>query len=342
MKTRLLLLCAVFVACIQQTNATIWRVNNNGYSANFKELQEANDDPNNVVDGDTIHLQGSATIYKGATITKRLIIIGSGYFLPYNLNTSANKLTTNISDIAFKGGSAGSQLLGINVSGVFGISIVASNITIKRCKVDNSITLSDNISDIKILQNYFSNNNASTINTSPFGFPTDIIFNNNICQRTLIISPINYIFQECNNNIFDVPTATPAIQIYAGSFQNNILTNPNATAIINGGDFTNVSYNISASRNNQFGTGNNNIVVTDTSTLFVGGTSPDGRYQLKAGSPAIGNGSDGTNRGVFGGGAPQNWYTLSGLAAIPVVYDISSTGVGSTELPVIIKARTIK
>ncbi len=80
------------------------------------------------------------------------------------------------------------------------------------------------------------------------------------------------------------------------------------------------------------------------STIFVGstGASTDGKYQIKPGSIADNSGSDGTNRGVFGGGAPQNWYTLSGLAPIPVIYKITSTGVGSTGLPVIIQARTIK
>ncbi|MEP6844563.1 MAG: hypothetical protein ABI861_01100, partial [Panacibacter sp.] len=51
----------------------------------------------------------------------------------------------------------------------------------------------------------------------------------------------------------------------------------------------------------------------------------------------------GTERGVFGGAATINRYTLSGLAAIPVIYQVSTSGVATpTGLPVTIKARTIK
>ncbi len=342
MKTRLLLALAAFTVCTaQQANAKIWRVNNNGYSADFAQLQDAND-ANNVVSGDTIHLEGSAITYNDATITKKLIIIGSGYFLPYNPGTAFSKLSTTIFNITFSNGSQGSQLIGVHLTGGSGVIIKTSNIAVKRCQINSSVILTNNISNIVITQNFFLRNSSTAINAGGTNFPTDFVFNNNICQQPLVVNDPNYIFLECNNNIFDVPTVSPAVQIYASSFQNNILTNPNATAIINNGDITNVDYNISASANNQFGNSKKNIIVTDTSTLFAGGTSPDGRYQLKTNSPAKANGSDGTDRGVFGGGAPQKWYTLSGLAPIPVVYDISSTGVGSTGLPVIIKARTIK
>ena len=344
MNTRLLLLCAAFIACtVQQASANIWRVNNSGYSADFAQLQDANDDLNKVQNGDTIHLEGSAMTYDGATITRRLVIIGSGYFLPYNPGTSFSRLSTTVNNITFNNGSQGSQLIGVHLVGFSGVFIYTSNITIKRCQINNPLNLTNNISNITVTQNFFSNGNSSGVISAGFiNFPTDFVFDNNICQRILVVNDPNYIFLECNNNIFDVPTANPAVKVSASSFQNNVITNPNATAFINNGNATYVDYNISASANNQFGNSKHNIIVTDTSTLFIGGTSPDAKYQSKATSPAKANGSDGTDRGVFGGGAPQKWYTLSGLAPVPVVYDISSAGVGSTGLPVTIKARTIK
>ena len=87
---------------------------------------------------------------------------------------------------------------------------------------------------------------------------------------------------------------------------------------------------------------NNNIVITDISTLFVDPSTntTDGHYQLKPGSAA---GADGTDRGAFGGLAVTNHYTLSGLAPIPVIYNISTSGVGgSGGLNVSVKARSIK
>lgn len=125
-----------------------------------------------------------------------------------------------------------------------------------------------------------------------------------------------------------------------GSFQNNILKNPSAIVNINNGTNLNVSFNTAASPN-QFGTTNNNVVA-DMTTLFVDPAlnSTDGDYQLRPGSAP---GSDGADRGAFGGVIVQNRYQLSGLAAIPVIYEIQTNGVATpTGLPVTIKARTIQ
>ncbi len=142
-----------------------------------------------------------------------------------------------------------------------------------------------------------------------------------------------YNAEECNNNVFDCPAISgkPSIQMNTTSFKNNILKTPSATVNINANVVSSdVSYNTSASATNQFGTTNNNIVITDMSTLFVdpATNTTDGRYQLKPGSAA---GADGTDRGAFGGLAVTNHYTLSGLAAIPVIYNINTSGVGGLQ-----------
>ena len=69
-----------------------------------------------------------------------------------------------------------------------------------------------------------------------------------------------------------------------------------------------------------------------------------GQYQLQSGVAGNVPGSDGAERGAFGGIAPSNRYTLSGLAAIPVIYDVSTTGVSQagTGMTVQVKARTVK
>jgi hypothetical protein len=72
----------------------------------------------------------------------------------------------------------------------------------------------------------------------------------------------------------------------------------------------------------QLPAGNNNQLNVSMSDVFVcwsscTGYSSDGRYQLKAGSPAIGAGSNGEDCGMFGGNDP---YVLSGLPAIPAIY----------------------
>jgi len=203
-----------------------------------------------------------------------------------------------------------------------------------------------------ILQNFFPNTVVSNaINTNGNSFftpPTDLIFNNNICQKTFtwgtpLANPTTlWPILQCNNNVFDGPDnlANPNLAFSTSEFKNNILMPTNAKVNITA-SAGNVSYNI-GTLSTQFGTADNNLVIAGISAIFVTSASPDGAYQVADASAADNSGSDGTDRGAFGGLAVISRYTLSGLAAIPVVYEITSPGATSTTLPVTIKARTIK
>lgn len=322
----------------------------------FSQLNQPNG-YNDVASGDTIHLEGAVANYNAVSLTKKLVIIGPGYFLPDNPNTSNDLLEAKLDYIYFDdivgSSSEGSQILGVHITNSPGISIYnISNITIKRCRIDYSIYVGYDNSNIFIVGNFFSNINSNTtpaINVSSVGFPASFIFNNNISQRVLALfsGSTIYVATECKNNVFDCPALSGgnySIKMFCNNFLNNILKTPGATVDINNGvTGSGVDYNISASASGQFGTGLNNIVVANQTTLFVTSLSNDGKYQLKAASPGSGNGSDNTDRGAFGGLSPTSKYTLSGLAAIPVVYDIKTSGVAdATGLPVIIKARTIQ
>ncbi len=341
-----ILITLVLFLHIQNAEAKIWRVNSNGFAANFTTLAEANSSIL-VSGGDTIYIEGSTVQYATTTLNKKLIIIGPGFFLNENPHTSVDALSAKISSIIFNPGSDGSQLIGVWINST-GSEINASNILIKRCKIDWSIFLYSGITDIRFIQNFFdypSNPNISVLGWSNLGAAADVIFDNNICKRVLVAANgnITYPLLECNNNVFDCPTSAnqPMIRMIVGSFQNNILKTSGATVDVTGG---NISYNISASAN-QFGTDNNNIVITDMSNLFVdpATNTTDGDYQLVQPQPANQLGSDGTDRGAFGGLAVTNHYTLSGLAPIPVIYEVSTSGVATpTGLDVTIKARTIK
>ena len=289
-------------------------------------------------------MEGSTTIYVQAVITKRLVIIGPGYFLTENPKTSSNVLDVKIAQVIFNTGSAGSQLIGINnvSAGNTGDRIYASvnDLLIKRCRIENDIELGTAVDGVTIVQNFFPNiqeaNAIRTNGNTAYIYPSNVVFNNNICQKTLIWGgPI----LQCNNNVFDGPATALNLQFSTSEFKNNILKPVNATANINGGTNLNVTYNIGSSAANQFGTANNNVVVADMTTLFVTSGTSDGKYQLKPGSAP---GSDGSDRGAFGGAVASSSYTLSGLAPIPVIYTITTSGVaGPSGLPVTIEARTI-
>jgi hypothetical protein len=338
---QILLFFVAFLSAVK-AEAKVWRVNNNGYSADFANLGVANAD-NRVVNGDTLHLEGSSTAYPSVSITKRLVILGPGYFLVENPGNSVNSFSAAIEYISFNAGSSGAQLQGVHVFSQFGIGINTSNILIKRCRVDNDISLTYNISDVRILQNYFTGLSNSVLVASQFGFPTDVVFNNNIVRKQLQL-PAGYTFLECNNNVFDLPTIANAssLTLSAGTFKNNIVLNSSAIININSGSAVNVSHNVVAVASPQF-SGNNNLVSNRADLFVTPGTSTDGNYQLRSGSPASANGSDGTDRGAFGGISPAVRYTLSGLPPIPVIYELVSESVaGPSGLTITIKARTVK
>ena len=99
-KNHLLFVAVIIISLTVQTaNANIWRVNNksnfNGtslYGDNFggsstypvfNQISQAVGWAG-VVNNDTLYIEGSTTIYAGATVTKKLAIIGTGYFLTEN------------------------------------------------------------------------------------------------------------------------------------------------------------------------------------------------------------------------------------------------------------------
>ncbi|WP_053976805.1 hypothetical protein [Mangrovimonas xylaniphaga] len=371
MKTKQLLLRVVLCTTLLLTSFTYaktWRVNNQSnfdgastFGDNFggtpsypvfKEIEQAVTYPN-VVAGDTLHVEGSIAVYANADITKQLVIIGPGYFLTENPNVSNNTLDAKIERIYFKSGSENSQIIGMNVitqgSSFSGkIYVNVNGITIKRCRIARNIEFARELVDVYILQNFFSNNyntNALNIDGSSFFVPPqEIVFNNNICQKRLIWSG-NWgmgTITECNNNVFDGPVNELSLEFNTGSFQNNILKAAGIVANINSGTNNNVQYNTVSNATVFEGT-LGNVYVPNMVNLFIDeGRTTDGAYQLKASSTYNETGSDGAERGAFGGVAVSNRYNLSGLGAIPVIYRVATPGVSEadTGLSVTLKART--
>ncbi|WP_179019002.1 hypothetical protein [Winogradskyella forsetii] len=365
---KLAVLCTVLIFSSTIHSQTTWRVNNQSnydgatlFGENyggtpsypvFSEIDEAIAYPN-VVDGDTLHIEGSTIVYEDATITKQLVIIGPGYFLTENENVSNNTYDAKLSRINFNSGSEFSQIIGMNIindglttHGTIYINV--NEITVKRCRIERDIQFATQLSGAYILQNFFSNiynTNAIVSNgLTTFIPPQDVIFNNNICQKRLVWSSSSWgtgTLLECNNNIFDGPENELNLEFNTGSFQNNILKAPGITANINSGTNNNVQYN-TVSLSSVFTGTTENLWVPSMATLFVADGTTDGNYQLQSDSTFNVVGSDGTERGAFGGIVPGNRYNLSGLGAIPVVYEVTTTGVSEagTGLPVTIQART--
>ena len=333
--------------------ATIQPVNGFDYN-NFQAAHDAS------VAGDTIQLYSStagSANYTG-TISKAVVIIGSGYFTnSYSIsgseiaNTNIQNMPGVISGCTFSidNGSAGTIIQSINGLTITTVNQVnaLNNITISRCRnVNISFTNSGNCDNWKIAQCYgvtmvqsspgsgFTGNRTITkmsisnsvifagitFSTSPTGTYTgNTIYNCNFLSgSSLSLSGAFFTIQNC---IFETQSFTAVNNV---TFIKNLTTSSAASNPIstNAGGSGNVFGVSLASIFNGYPT---NTVVSGSNTY-----SNDGRFQLKTGgtNAAINGGflpgtSTATDCGIFGGGSSAA-YVLSGLPAIPVYYQLSS------------------
>ncbi len=314
----LIALFLVFGTSHLPCSAGIWRINNQLETDKsqrvFSQLAPLNDDAD-VLPGDTVHLEGSPIRYSSFTCTKRLVIIGPGYFLTENPETQARAEEAVISTIRFNTGSEGSMVMGVvfDYTSSSGIFVATNNITIQRCYMRGGVTITDQ-TGIRIFQNYMLGDVGGYTSSTVF---SDVVVRNNL----FIGGSFNTrrgSFSICENNVFTGNNIT----ISAASFRNNIITNVNAAVTITSGNLQN---NLAA--NGQFGTENGNRNV-DISNVFVEEGSSDGQYQLAQNSPAKGAGYEGVDAGAFGG---EGGYRLSGLAPIPLIYDLRVDDAGNVE-----------
>jgi hypothetical protein len=300
-----------------------------GFPANYNNLQTC---VNAAVNGDIVIVQGSGTNYGDITVTKRLTIMGPGYFLNQNPQTQAVLASAKINSIFFKDGSGGSILQGMevtgntpygytggcwgNASGSYSIKIDSAAVTcianywtdwiqisnstgtiIKGC-YGNSIIGYENISDLHVDNTIFINayfNNAA-VNNCLFYYALD--GGGSSCVDNCVFK--NNIISQSSTGYFSFGTS---------SFSNNIFT------------FDPLGANVG-----------NNLVNVNPATLFVGfpnqgGNSLDGKFRLKSGSPAIGNGEGGIDIGPFGGSSP---YQLSGISLHPNIWFVNMPTVGTS------------
>jgi hypothetical protein len=341
------LLVIVLLFAAHFSFAKIWIVDSNAGSTakDFTDLQAAHD---GATAGDTLYLIGSPVNYIGSEllVTKRLVIIGPGYFLNQNANLQANLNSALINNtganaVTFDEGSEGSVLMGITLNGT--LTINANNILVKRNYISqggNADNVSINASNIIMSQNYFYSyigTNSTVISISP-GL-SGIIINN------------NYIHHFCANGCGGgtrfalLAASTASIELSNNIFFGNV-TVANSLVQNNISLFTSFTSTASLVRNNSGDAGNyypsgndNNSNASDFTNAFVPTGTSDGKWQLGASSLFIGTGYNGTDRGIFGGPEP---YVLSGIPPIPTIYFLTAPTIGekNTGLPVQIKVKS--
>ena len=305
--------------CIASTSfAKIWRINNTGVPADFTTAQAANDNAS-VVNGDTLHFEPSGTSYGEFSLTKRLVVIGNGYFLGSgiggaNPDLQANTAASVVSNMYLGSGAANSVIMGMTISSTIyiGYGTSTNNILFRRNRVQGTVYFYNSGStNVQVLQCYIDGGIAQG------GTHTNIMIANNIILAgTSFDGDDNGTFQ---NNIMHASGAA-----YGSAFQNftlrsNIMVAGSISTLTNCLVESNISYS------NYFGTANNNQANIDMSTVFVGyptqGTnSNDGRFVLKNPGPGITTGYGSVDCGAYGNTTP---YVKSGMPDVPSVYKLS-------------------
>lgn len=310
-----------------------------------------------AANGDTILIFPNNAVT--GTINKKLFIFGPGYWLDPNSTPKGNNNQqafagiATISSITFAAGSDGSVVSGFNDGSIY---IADSNITVSRNRdltlyITGSSTAGAVFTNLQVLQNYrisinqYYNNGASCLNMNIsnnfiyyFSTPSGNTYSGNISNNVWAFDATQ------NTNSLNGGATTlsygGSIELGAGAYvlQNNIfLSYTNAAAASNYNYFTfsnggnsvfNYNLALQSSAAINWGTGVGNVItpITNAANVFlafplIGSTSADARYQLKAGSPALTTGAGGTPIGMFAGSYP---YKLSGLPAIPSIYQLSS------------------
>lgn len=307
------------------TQAKIWRINNTpGVTADFSSFALATASAS-VLPGDTLHFESSGVDYPGTTLSKRLVIIGLGYFLnPANVTTPGNAglqatiTESRIAGFTINNGANGSKFLGITLGGVtMGTTATAWNITFEKVHFVGGLSFTNAThSNVTIRKCFFLNSGiqATSGNLSNFVMENTINFGFSGYMSLQALTGSSNIIR---NNTF---VNTYLSEIPNCYFANNIISDPNYEWV-----FTNTTV-----KNNLFArttqvlpvTASANQIGVNMTNVFLLAGSFDARYQLKAGSPAIAAGLTvgavvTPDCGAFGATDP---YKLSGIPNIPSIY----------------------
>lgn len=301
-----------------------------GSTADYSDLQDAIDA---ALPEDLIYVYGSGISYGNITITKKVQIQGPGYLLGSNFGGIQNPSPAIINSLNLEQGCVNSYLSGLTISNFTKIDL-AGLVLIEKCQFKRTLSLK-NSSGISIRNCHFDPLNSFDGNYIDQGC-SDIKYENNLIEFAYLDVDNRSSATFTNNILFGLKFSNAFIGVNNSIFKNNILiavNNLNGSGntflrnIFIGNSLVAPPGNINA---------NENIVFLGYPNQ--GSYSPDGRFQLKPGSPAIGYGEGGTDCGIFGGPSP---YVLSGLPSIPVIYEIAgpSTAPAGGNLNVTIKAR---
>jgi hypothetical protein len=330
---KLFLLPIIFIAF--QTQAKVWRVNNNP-SLDGDVLQGTTlfDNTNTASNpeaaaGDTIYFEPSATTYNGVTVNEaNIVIMGYGYFLNENSGTQAMLNPATLQNLSFETGSTGSSVSGLEFAD--GVYFYTGNVTATRCKMVTcyfyqnaaSTTYTGVRIDKCFISSQIFSNPAAAVTSVTVAIENCIFSSFNDNQGTSGINLSSKIRGLLRNNVFNQASINYYFNFYVANnifvgattwggvsesgnnvFRNNLFSYP-----ITQSQYTQVGGNAGANSGNVFAVNMGNVFNGTPDNIFVAGTTfnnrinfgtfnTETRFDLKAGSPAIAAGEGGTTVG---------------------------------------------
>lgn len=346
LKLFLLLAIAGIVTSIDANARNIRISNLQGDKADYTSITDVIP---HLQDGDTLYIAGSFFDYSSTSITisKRVVMIGAGFYLHKNAPVQATEAIAAIDEsLIFDGTSTGSVIIGMKLKA---LSIKVNELTIRNCLIENgtntTVTIGTNMQNLTIKQSFM----RGEIYSSGSYTLASLTLQNNIMPPPLINKMTTGTMT--NNTVFTTKTDWKrSATLQNTTIKNNIFLNINSSSsnsVIKGSGNT-IDYNsfivssgdlltATDAGNNTVGT--NNVFDTFHATLFVKKiTSPSDfnagtltstwGYDLKlaAASAAKGKGEGGIDLGAFGGATP---YIVAGVN-IPYISEIDVDPAGST------------
>ena len=295
--------CAMFTITLAEAK-TITVDNKVGSVAMYNSVQSACDA---AEPGDTILIAGSPTNYGHAIITKKLHLVGPGYWLAENGIPGITKDSATLSIIY-----AQIELSSSNESSATGLAVSlnvtpgAGNIHFDKCHIFNPI-FSSRVTIKRSFLNYATLVvSGSSMSNCLIGQGGNTILHNGTTASHCVIQRAPFFSSvagsSISNSIFITESSLTA-SVFAANVKGSVTHSLSVGGLGIGGNPTFLP------------SGNGNIpTVAFTVQAFVQGQTNDKAYVLAAGSPAIGSGLNGVDMGIFGGVQP---YVISGVPSLP-------------------------
>jgi hypothetical protein len=290
--TALLLLCAGTTA-----QARSWRINNDtSKKAHFTDINAAMSSSEVVAD-DTLYIDPGTTLTGTQNVTKRVTIIGTGYFLNNGMKAAAISATIYLS-------AANIKIEGLEMTGT--VVLAANNITLERCKI-GSISYSGTAQNAAIRQCYIPNGQISGAGMTN-NRTSNWIIENCIIIHTNGYDPIINLYRPLIRNNYARPNFSSAsasiAHVSGATIVNNIFINTKFIGNAELYDVTDCTVSNNVFHVASYSTtypGNIIIANNKEETVFALEGTNDQLYRLKEDSPAKGAATDGGDCGPYSG-----------------------------------------